>query len=509
VKSLLTILCLRDFVATTHPVALRRPLVAFRVIVIVMTLVTGAASVWAVTRYEHKISSWATDLLRERKPRQTEIGFSTTSRLHAVFNPTASMRRALLIDGSRSARHIRAIAYETYQDRRWRPLLNERRFATPDPAQLWPPSAAKASADVEHLYVTRLIETADLVCLPLDALAIHCPEPVELDAMGVLRSHDEGANQEYDLLVLRRPNQQGPLCSTMDEGQRQRALTVPLDIDARVIELARKVAGSGDAASRAVAIQSHLRSRHLYSLSYDPGDGEPINDFILNQRAAHCQYFASAMVVMARAAGVPARYVSGYYAHEPAGDGLVVRERDAHAWAECYIDGPGWVTFDPTPASGRPDQLFPKPSQWRSLWEWLQDVPRRVRAWIAQNGKRALLGIAIIGAILVVSAWTWRFLRLRRGRPREVLRGYALPSRELLAAAKRFDRLLRSRGAACATDRTWREHLRAMPQSAPIDRSQCLDFVNAYDAARFGGANGDTLWRINALLDQLEQRANG
>jgi transglutaminase-like putative cysteine protease len=99
--------------------------------------------------------------------------------------------------------------------------------------------------------------------------------------------------------------------------------------------------------------------------------GDPVSNFLLDKRAAHCEYFASAAAVLLRCVGVPSRYVVGYYAHESDGDGLIVRQRDAHAWTECYIDGVGWVAVDATPAMGARKQACV--AWWQRAWEKTQD----------------------------------------------------------------------------------------------------------------------------------------
>ena len=102
--------------------------------------------------------------------------------------------------------------------------------------------------------------------------------------------------------------------------------------------------------------------------------------------------FGSAVVVMSRAAGVPARFVTGDYAHERSGKNeLTVRQRDAHAWAECWIDGTGWITVDATPASGLPDQLFPEPSKWKKFWEDVMDIPGRIKQWFMDLAQKQFI----------------------------------------------------------------------------------------------------------------------
>jgi protein-glutamine gamma-glutamyltransferase len=84
---------------------------------------------------------------------------------------------------------------------------------------------------------------------------------------------------------------------------------------------------------------------------------DPLSDFLFNVRAGHCEYFATAMALMLRTLRVPARVVNGFQTGEynPAADAYVVRQADAHSWVEVYFpEADAWVTFDPTPADGRP-----------------------------------------------------------------------------------------------------------------------------------------------------------
>jgi transglutaminase-like putative cysteine protease len=80
--------------------------------------------------------------------------------------------------------------------------------------------------------------------------------------------------------------------------------------------------------------------------------GDPVDEFLFSTREGFCEHYASAFVVLMRAAGVPARVVTGYQGGEinPIGDYLLVRQRDAHAWAEIWLRGEGWVRMDPTAA---------------------------------------------------------------------------------------------------------------------------------------------------------------
>ncbi len=87
-----------------------------------------------------------------------------------------------------------------------------------------------------------------------------------------------------------------------------------------------------------------------YTLTPPRLDFDSIDDFIFNTRRGFCGHFASAFVTMMRAAGVPSRVVTGYQGAEwnPVGRYFTVRQSDAHAWAEIWVDGRGWTRVDPT-----------------------------------------------------------------------------------------------------------------------------------------------------------------
>lgn len=253
----------------------------------------------------------------------------------------------------------------------------------------------------------------------------------------------------------------------------------------------------GDAATRPIEpdllrlyrLANYLRTHNRYSLAYNPSEKrDPVSEFVLEERAAHCQYFASAMVVMARAAGVPARYVTGFYAHEPttalSSDGsesipsTIVRDRDAHAWAECYIPGKGWIVVDATPSSGRPDATYQPPSGLRKMWEAIVDFPAVAREWLARGGLVRILLLSGGGAMFLLLV-RFAFSRYRRQRQLRALASSGGIDPRLVELAVRFEReLARLKAPASGT---WRERARSVASSATFTQ-----FLDAYDRARFG-----------------------
>ncbi len=140
---------------------------------------------------------------------------------------------------------------------------------------------------------------------------------------------------------------------------RRRYLRLPA-IAGPVRELAGQVAGlSREAAEIAGRIETHLRTKYSYSLEANIGGRDPLLEFLFQAKAGHCEYFASAMAVMLRLNGVPSRVVTGFYAAlpEPVGPWYVIRSANAHSWVEAWIEGRGWVSYDPTPPGGVQRQM--------------------------------------------------------------------------------------------------------------------------------------------------------
>lgn len=121
--------------------------------------------------------------------------------------------------------------------------------------------------------------------------------------------------------------------------------------------LAASVAGTGSAAERARRLELFLLTEYEYSTDFVGRAGErPIEDFLFKFKTGHCEYFASALVLLLRAQGIPAQLTTGFFGAEfnPLEGYYIVREWNAHAWVEAYIPGQGWRIFDPTPPAGRP-----------------------------------------------------------------------------------------------------------------------------------------------------------
>ncbi len=114
-------------------------------------------------------------------------------------------------------------------------------------------------------------------------------------------------------------------------------------------------AGARDPLSRAQAIERFLQTRYRYSTNTAaPLRADPVEWFLFTSREGHCEFFASAMVLLLRVEGIPARLQTGFAGGQELGAGeYLLRDANAHAWVLAYVGG-RWRVFDPTPPEGRP-----------------------------------------------------------------------------------------------------------------------------------------------------------
>ncbi|MBI3935362.1 MAG: DUF3488 domain-containing transglutaminase family protein [Betaproteobacteria bacterium] len=184
-----------------------------------------------------------------------------------------------------------------------------------------------------------------------------------------------------------------------------RARRLPEGYNPRTRELARRM--RGDAPDDRDLIRNVLakfrNENFFYTLSPPPLGEHSVDEFLFATKSGFCEHYAAAFTVLMRAAGIPARIVTGYQGGEvnPITDYLIVRQADAHAWVEVWLEGQGWVRIDPT-AAVSPQRVErgiaaaipvsdPLPLLVRTDYEWL----RRIRfTWdsIANNWNQWVLG---------------------------------------------------------------------------------------------------------------------
>jgi len=238
-------------------------------------------------------------------------------------------------------------------------------------------------------------------------------------------------------------------------------------------------------------IEEKLEQRCTYTLDLTGADPrvDGVEDFLFNMRRGHCEYFASAMVVMCRALGVQARLATGFVMDEyDTSEGVyIVRGRDAHAWAQIYTPSTDWVTFDPSPPGGGRLQEDAWGASARRMWNDIKfawygkvvgyDASTRDRIWrfckrrwniFWQSLKNLMLHgqvdrgmvhfVLVIGTIglviegILVSRWIRAAARTRRKNRRML----PIPAKQL-GFVRELVKLLRRRGIVGRPDQTLAE----------------------------------------------------
>jgi protein-glutamine gamma-glutamyltransferase len=261
---------------------------------------------------------------------------------------------------------FKAATYDLYQGRTWR--RSPRRGNLP-----------RGQGARFRLSTARPSRWATIWLQPLNSHSM--PLPVEtaiLEPRSSSLSIDEGGAvsfpfnplevREYRVGLVRAPvlASAAPTKATLDKA----------GVTPRISDLAARVMGRGvPVAERARRLESHLVDNYTYTLDFVGRSPErPIEEFLFRYRSGQCEYFASAMVLMLRSQGIPARLVTGFLGGEynPFEGYTIVRDNNAHAWVEAYIPGEGWRIYDPTPPAGRPDESFEE--GWllaRQAWDYV------------------------------------------------------------------------------------------------------------------------------------------
>jgi len=179
-----------------------------------------------------------------------------------------------------------------------------------------------------------------------------------------------------------------------NRGTLGRALGLPADYNKRTVALANewRAAGGSDVDMLNRGIAFLRKGRFTYTLEPPLLGRDSVDEFLFESKAGFCEHFSSAFTVLMRAAGVPARVVTGYQGGDlnPVDRIITVRQSDAHAWTEVFLAGRGWVRIDPTAAAmptrvdGGLAQALPQtqalPLMMRPEMEWLRSARYRWEA---------------------------------------------------------------------------------------------------------------------------------
>jgi transglutaminase-like putative cysteine protease len=310
----------------------------------------------------------------------------------------------------------------------------------------------------------------------------------------------------------------------------QQYLQLPAGLSPRIAELARGVTRKANGPwAKAIAIRDYLQRNYRYTTDLPPvRTGDPLDEFLFDTRAGHCEYFATAMTIMLREVGVPTREVNGFYGGEwnDFGHYLAVRQMDAHAWVEVLFPEHGWVTFDPTPPAGAiappTGGFFQKLRQiedsielawYKHMVEYNLDqqveLARGVQRWSIRNNlfrlsvlKRPALWLFATGSFGLVALRLWR----RRGKGEKLKRKQPLRQKQqpVMTLYQKVLRRCARAGAERAPTQTPGEFARGLvsrgfPGAEVVDAATDL-----YYRSRFGG-HDPLLAELAAISEKLDR----
>jgi len=466
---------------------------------------------------------------------------------------------------SRPVMHITIFSPQPVAGLKWRGGLlttfDGRQWTNPEPPQPFPPDA------VGHFVLVPSAErrpgahiSYDVELEPADSDALFfpgTPESLDLRESPVLRGpsglvrltrRPPGVFRYSAYSRLEEPPEQSPATypsPSLDSDAAARDLQLPASLDPRIRELARLWAsGAATDLGRARAIETRLRTGYGYTLELPPAaTADPLANFLFVRRRGHCEYFASAMTVMLRTLGVPARLATGFQSgvYSPLTGQWLIRASDAHAWVEAWLAGRGWTTFDPTP----PDPHAAPPifaglalyldaartfwSRWvvdfdpsrqgaladrfdeaarlagirwfDSLWDTGNTWEQRAASWLRRFGPS-------LAAAILLAAGLWMFgprsLRALRFRLRvQHARRSPTTAADATLLYRRMLAIMERRGYHRPPWFTPAEFAASLP-SGPL-AAAAAEFTATYNALRFGRRAPDRP-RISALLEELARQ---
>lgn len=315
---------------------------------------------------------------------------------------------------------LRGTAFDKYDGRRWQ-RTKSKTFGSG--AKSTETLALSRGPDDHDRRVTIELEPIDptVVFLPPRTVALKLltqqqtvvGEPLELTKgpEGEVRYSGEGAHGlRYNAFIA---TDREPISEALPIAERDRYLEVPSDTPKRIEGLAHEwTDGVQGDFLKAKALEEHLKHDFKYQLgSPSGGKPQPVDHFLFESKAGHCEFFSTAMALMLRELRIPSRNVTGFVGgtYNRFGHYYAVRQGDAHSWVEAYLEEPvhgtrGWVTFDPTPTSGAQPL-----EETAGAWVYIRDLLEA----LSQRWTRYVVGYDLKTQIRIFEDLSHRYERMR------------------------------------------------------------------------------------------------
>lgn len=315
--------------------------------------------------------------------------------------------------------------------------------------------------------------------------------------------------------------------AVLPAGLSQYYLGLPAELPDRVRELAEDISADGTTDyDRAKLIETYLRQNYIYNnkpdLSKLSGNTTDFVDgFLFELQEGYCDYFSTAMAVMARSIGLPSRWVKGFTPgslpvdrygppgesmldgerYNPTGAGTyTVRNSDAHSWVEIYFEGFGWIPFEPTsgfrfpyvsPEGEELDLTLPEADQSETPEAAVKTTSAPSRVW----------GIVSL-IVLVIAAAAWLIVKRRQMATAwfKIRHGNLNTNEQIVMEANRLIRFCKKRGMKREEHETLREAVARWSQSQRRLQEDFRAVLDGFEKAKYG--------QTGATREEVERYTN-
>ncbi len=389
------------------PARPRRPVLAW-VAAVALAIALGYAGQHGLAQLQAALVNYAIDYLNANLTRTDPYRASTDiGHIGELKTSDRILLRVSLSEQARTPLLLHRASYDLYANATW--LARDAPFEAL-PAQegsRWMLTASPAPAPVVTASES-LPQGSGVLALPMGAAEIQglAGADMKRNRLGTVQVERQPGIARYAVSVAD-AGHAGDVPSPFD-------LRVPVTEAPAVEDLVNRLGLRGmNAADALQALKRHLDTSYRYT-TYRAGrarEATPLADFLLRTKSGHCEYFATATVLIARAIGIPARYATGFSVQEwsELERTYVVRERHAHAWARVHIDG-AWRDLDTTPPQWFVEEAR-QASAWeplRDLWAWLE---WEVGVWRAAEGERSVPTWVLALLVPLVAVLAWRVHR--------------------------------------------------------------------------------------------------
>ena len=417
---------------------------------------------------------WITQRIGESLAQRQQAGFSMYMQLGSLQSLLQSNRVVMRLYGTPSqGMRLRGIVYNRYFNRNWSTAY--RRQPT-----IHPVTRLDEKKDYPYL-IEYASQREPRFFAPLHATALALPEGrLRIDRMGILLPFPRESPTKLAFQID--PTHK----RTIDPPERDDLMMTPLLVRPLTSLATAWTAHVKEPHEKIRALVAKLQRDYRYSLRFErEKHTEPLLGFLFKDKQGHCEYFASALALLSRSLGIPARVIGGYIVSEinPLGNYAIVREKNAHAWVEVWLPQKGgWQSFDATPPAPLSTHMAARSGYIAGLLDLLWVKLNALQAWLLSLTLTQILSIIGSFVLFWLLLRLWRYLRQRQQKNQEDPLNFRPPSPAFSAFLQRLDALLPKKESESIE--AYARRLQAHLPSESIQ--QAAQILSRYAAYRYG-----------------------